>query len=286
MPELPEVETIRHDLEKMIEGKKIAQVEVLTKSIVEPNNFSKIVVGKKIITVSRRAKLLMLKLSDNWQLLIHLKMTGQLIYRLGRGEVAAVGGHPIALSLQVLPNKFTRVVFTLNDQSKLFFNDIRKFGYLKAVRNSVAEKIKIQYGIEPLTKEFTLKNFSKVLTRRPKMKVKQFLLAQELIAGLGNIYSDEACFYAGVKPTRTTSSLHPVEIKKLFSAISQVLKKSLKYRGTSSENYVDASGRSGGFVPHLMVYGRAGEKCKKCDKNLIKIKLGGRTSVYCPHCQK
>lgn len=286
MPELPEVETIRRDLEKMIKGKKITQVQVLAKKIVQPNDFSKIVKGKKIITVARRAKLLMFELSDNWQMLVHLKMTGQLIYRLKSGGVAAVGGHPIALGLQVLPNKFTRVIFILNDKSSLFFNDIRKFGYLKVVKNLEAEKIKTQYGIEPLTRDFTLKKFSEVLTKRPKMKIKQFLLAQELVAGLGNIYSDEACFYAGLQPTRLVGSLRAEEIKKLFFAITKVLKKSLKYRGTSSENYVDASGRAGGFVPYLMVYGRAGEKCKKCGANLIKIKLGGRTSVYCPRCQK
>ncbi|MCX6778642.1 MAG: hypothetical protein NTU97_00210 [Candidatus Magasanikbacteria bacterium] len=109
---------------------------------------------------------------------------------------------------------------------------------------------------------------------------------QKLISGLGNIYSDESCFYAGIKPQRPAGTLKKPEIKKLFTAILKVLTKSLKYRGTSSETYVDAYGREGGFVPHLMVYGRLGEDCRKCGSKLIKLKIGGRTSIHCPHCQK
>jgi len=286
MPELPEVETIREDLSKLVIGKKIVDIEVRAKKIVQPHNFSQILQGKKIIKIERRAKLLIFKISSGVILLVHLKMTGQLVYRAKNGVIGAIGGHPILQNLQELPNKFSHVIFTLADQSHLFFNDVRKFGYLKIVDEEALEKVKKAYGIEPFTKDFTLKNFTAVILSRPKMKIKQLLLDQKLIAGLGNIYSDEACFYAGIQPQRPAGTLQKLEIKNLFLAIIKVLKKSLKYRGTSSETYVDAYGRQGGFVPHLMVYGRVGEKCKKCSTKLVKLKIGGRTSIHCPHCQK
>lgn len=286
MPELPEVETIRRDLSKLVVGKKFVQIEARAAKMVQPRDFAKKLNGLKIGKIERRAKLLIFELSNGQKLLIHLKMTGQLIYRDSDGAVKAVGGHPIKQDLLVLPNKFSHVIFTFNDDSHLFFNDVRKFGYLKLVDSAALEKVNQGYGLEPLSKYFSLENFKKILAQRPKMKTKQLLMDQGLIAGLGNIYADEVCFYAGVRPIRKVGELSSDEVKKIWQAIPKILQKSIDKRGTSADTYVDAWGREGGFIPYLMVYGRGGEKCKKCWTKIVKIKLGGRGTHYCPRCQK
>lgn len=268
MPELPEVETIRRDLGKAIVGKMIAQFQVLNKKSVAPGNIVARLRNLKIKKVDRRAKLLIFELSNGEHLLIHLKLTGQLIYK-------ASG-----------PSKFTRAIFTFTDKSRLFFNDLRKFGYIRLVSAKELEKIKSEYGVEPLSKEFSLEKFAKILARRPKMKIKQLLMEQGLIAGVGNIYADEICFHAGVKPMRVAMSLTPVAVKKIWQAIPKILKKSIDKRGTSADTYVDARGGAGQFERYLMVYGCGGEKCKKCGTKIMKIKLGGRGAHFCPRCQK
>lgn len=268
MPELPEVETIRRDLEKVAVGKRIAGFQVLNKKSVWPENIAKRLKDVKIKRLERRAKLLIFELSDGGYLLIHLKLTGQLIYQ-------AAG-----------PNKFTRAIFTFADKSRLFFNDPRKFGYIKLVSVKELEKIKNKYGVEPLSQDFSLKKFEEILARRPRLKIKQLLMDQSLIAGLGNIYSDEVCFQAGVMPARLTGSLSASERQKLRQAVIRVLKLSLAKRGASAKNYVDAYGREGGFASYLKVYGRTGKKCFRCGATLTRVKIGGRSSHYCPKCQK
>ncbi len=286
MPELPEVETIRRDLSKLILHKRISKVEVRVAKIVHPYNFKSRIEGLSFIKIKRRAKLLIFELSNKLLMLVHLKMTGQLIYRGHGGNVQAVGGHPIKQDLQKLPNKFSHIIFSFTDGSHLFFNDVRKFGYLKIVDADGFKEIEKKYGIEPFSVSFTLNNFKKVLARRPNLKIKQLLMDQSLIGGLGNIYSDEACFYAGVRPLRRAGNLKEIEIKKLYCAILKVLKLSISKRGTSADDYVDAYGRQGDFVRFLKMYGRAKEKCKICDTPLKTLRIGGRTSNYCPHCQK
>lgn len=286
MPELPEVETIRKDLSNLILNKKIVQVDVRVLKMVEPKNFAKKLEGLKIKKINRRGKLLIFELSDKSYLLIHLKMTGQLVYRNKDGKVGAVGGHPIKEDLQILPNKFTHVIFTFANKSHLFYNDVRKFGYLKIVEQKELNKISEKYGVEPFTSSFILENFTQVLKKKSKLKIKQLLLDQSLVSGLGNIYTDEACYYAGIRPMRAAGSLSKDEIKKLFKAIIKVLEIALEKRGTSTENYVDAYGRTGNMVPYLKVYGRSKEECKKCGTKLETLRISGRTSNYCPNCQK
>ncbi|MBI5732240.1 MAG: bifunctional DNA-formamidopyrimidine glycosylase/DNA-(apurinic or apyrimidinic site) lyase [Candidatus Magasanikbacteria bacterium] len=287
MPELPEVETIRRDLSGLIIGKKISGVEVRVASMVSPRGFAKILAGRKIEKIERRAKLLIFSLSNGLKMLVHLKLTGQLVYRNKKGAArGAAGGHPLGADLKVLPNKFSHVIFNFSGGGRLFFNDMRKFGYLKIVKAAELERVEAEYGTEPLSKAFTLKKFRVLLARRLNLKIKQFLMEQNLLAGIGNIYSDEACFCAGVRPVRTAKSLTASETKKLRRCIIGVLKLALKKRGASAENYVDAYGRAGDFVPYLKVYGRAGEKCRRGGVDLLKLKIGGRTSVYCPRCQK
>jgi len=271
MPELPEVETLKRELARVLVGKKIKKVE---------GNFKLDLIGKKIVAIERRAKILIFTLHPpHSYLLAHLKMTGQLVYR-GLSSVKVIGGHPED------PHKYTRAIIYFTDSSKLLFNDLRKFGWLKLVKEKDLPKYIGHLGPEPLSKDFTLENFKKILARYPKRKIKQLLLDQSLIAGLGNIYVDESCFSAKILPTRIIKSLTPDNIQNLHQSIIAVLKLSIKKKGTSSRNYVRSNGQPGGMVPHLNVYGRGKEKCKKCGEKISKIKLNGRGTHFCSHCQK
>lgn len=269
MPELPEVETLKRELARVLIGKKIKTFQ--------SDKFALNLESQKILSVERRAKILIFKLSKGNTLLIHLKMTGQLVYR---GPSSVIGGHPED------PTKYTRAIFTFSDGSRLLFNDLRKFGWIKVVNETKLQKILSAAGVEPLGKEFSLVRFTEILGRYPKRKLKQLLLDQTLVAGLGNIYVDESCFLAGVLPTRIADSLTSVEIEKLHASIVSILKLSISKKGTSSRNYVRANGQPGGMVPHLNVYGRNKEKCKVCTAKISKIKLNGRGTHFCTHCQK
>jgi len=288
MPELPEVETLRRELARVLPGRVFAAVKILwpgTVKQIEPKKFAARLRGRKILAVERRAKILIFKLSGGECLLIHLKLTGQLIFAAGDKLVG--GGHPEN------PAKYTRVIFTFTDPSgrradgaKLLFNDLRKFGWLKLASASEAEKILGGHGVEPLSREFNLEKFSAILNRYPKRKLKSLLLDQTLIAGLGNIYADESCFAAGLRPTRLVERLTSNNRKKLHQAIIAVLKLSIRKKGTSYRDYRRSTGARGGFVPHLNVYGRGGAECKKCGGVISKIKLNGRGTHFCPRCQR
>lgn len=286
MPELPEVETIRRDLTKVILGKKITNIEILHKAPVKDGikKFQEALKNKVIKNIDRVGKLMMLELSGGNFLLVHLKMTGQLIYQHNKNLIA--GGHSFSsFDITDLPNKYTWVIWSFNDGSKLYFNDMRKFGYLKIVDKKQKEKIVAKYGAEPLTKNFTLNKFLEILDKR-NAPIKSVLLNQALIAGIGNIYADEVCFAAGIFPAAKASSLGKLEKVKLFKAINAVLKKAIKYKGTTFKNYLSAHGRKGNFADFLQVYGRDKEKCFRCIKGVIaNQKIGGRSSRYCPVCQ-
>ena len=255
MPELPEVETIRRGLIRKIKDKKITKIWIdpSFRKKISPSarKFLAVLKNNKFSDVKRRAKLIILLVTENLFVLVHLKMTGQLIYRTTIGKSAG-GGHPI--NNQVLPSKFTRVIFNFDDQTNLYFNDIRKFGYLKLVdRNEFNQELK-KYGPEPLENDFTFDYLNKIFIVGGKRKIKTFLLDQRLIAGLGNIYSDEICFEAGAKPTRRVESLSLELRKKIYFQIKEVLKKALKYKGTSVNTYVVSDGQKGRFQNHLKVY--------------------------------
>jgi len=269
MPELPEVETIRRDLELKVLNKKIKKVSIfLQKSVLNNKKFKSYLLDSKIISIQRRGKLLILELDNKKYLTIHLRMTGQLIY-----------------GKRIIPEKHTRVALEFNDNNILLFNDVRQFGYLKIINNQELLKILESYGIEPLTKNFKLLDFIKIL-KSSKRKLKQVLLDQHLIAGLGNIYVDEICFDANILPTRISNSLNREEIRKLFYSCNKIIKKAVLMRGTTFSDYKDIGGREGNYLKVLKVYGRNTKNCIKCNNKINKIKLFGRGTHFCYYCQK
>jgi len=273
MPELPEVETIRQQLFLKIKNKKIKKVEVkLPRMINIPAvQFERRVAGAAVRNIRRRAKLLILDLSNGWSIVIHLKLTGQLIYDGKEGK-----GRP-------------HIVYTFSDGHELKYYDFRLFGFAKLIKTREVEKFleKEKFGPEPLDKNFTLEVFKNLLSKKPRAKIKPLLMDQTFIAGVGNVYAQEACFYARTLPTRLVDRLTDQEIKDLYEGLIKILKNSIGRKGSSVDTYVNVSGERGGYAPFLKVYGRAGEKCARGDGGVIKqIKLAGRGTCFCPKCQK
>ncbi len=285
MPELPEVETIRRDLSRVLPGQKIRTVKITKSKIVRGavSSFTKRLHRQVIKQINRRGKLLIFSFQyQDLFLLIHLKMTGQLIYR--RGQKTVAGGHGWPL-INELPNKYTHAIFSFSDQSKLFFNDMRQFGYLRLVNPAQLKKITDQFGVEPLSHNFTPDLLYRLLHSRAT-SLKNVLLNQKLVAGLGNIYVDESCFKAGIRPTRKSHFITKQQVNRLYRAIRQVLQQSLRDRGTTFSDYRDGLGGEGKFVRRLRVYGRSGQSCKKCGTTIQKTKIAGRGTAFCPVCQQ
>jgi formamidopyrimidine-DNA glycosylase len=298
MPELPEVETIRRDLAASIVGREISAVKLLFLKTAKNQAafFVGALEGHKVTEISRTGKLLILKIKprasekNQHYLLVHLKMTGQLILVSGAKKIGgghSLGGNSFTDSVGgELPNKYTRAIIEFKGGTKLFFNDLRKFGYLKIVNEEELAKILAAgYGPEPLTPGLSVAYLSAKLKNKKK-NIKAFLLDQKIIAGLGNIYVDESLFLAGIKPMRLAASLEVAEIKKLYQEINKVIKKAIENRGTTFNNYVDSAGKKGNFSRLLKVYGRGKLPCPKCKRPLIKTKLAGRGTHYCDYCQK
>ena len=288
MPELPEVETIRRDLSGFVLNKKIKSVDLLLARLVKsnPKQFVNILKNNSFTEIQRIGKLLIFKLqkTPNSFLLVHLRMTGQLIYCSKKNIIA--GGHGLPKIKNCTPSKYSYIIFNFQDKSRLFFNDMRTFGALKIVNSFELHDIINKYGIEPLQSNFKLKTFKETIKRRT-INIKALLLNQNLIAGIGNIYADEILFRAGVLPDKTSKNLNDSEIKKIFRSCQLIIKKAIKQRGTTFNNYVDVRGKKGSYAKKLKVYGQGGKKCLKCKTNtLVKTKVAGRGTVYCPGCQK
>ena len=341
MPELPEVETIRKGLQKVIVGRKIEKFESKDLKVVQfkPEEIE----DTKIESIDRRAKMLVFNLSNKKSILIHLKMTGQLIWEacaggtefclkksrstsLTAGRIA--GGHPSPDWVAKLPNNYTRAIFYFDVGSVLFFNDLRRFGYLKLYdtknvistdlsRRAKAEvekspdKRSLDYarddklnglvpelakiGPEPFdsaqgkpSPEFTIEYMMRRATKTPNRKIKQFITDQEIIAGVGNIYVDEALFYAGILPTRAVKDIKLSEWKKIKDSIIKALELGLKYGGSSEDTYVDAFGNQGTMNEHCNVYRKTGQPCKRqgCKGTIKRISIGGRGTHFCDACQR
>ena len=286
MTELPEVETIKNDLVKKILQLPIKEVTINKSKLIKgsPGRFKKILANNSFTNISRRGKLLIFHLArgDNY-LLVHLKMTGQLVF-VNQAEIIA-GGHSEQYSDMNLPNKYSHIIFSFGPEGTLFFNDLRQFGFMRLVDEAEKQRILAGYGVEPLTKDFTRSNLEKIFLNK-KPSVKTVLLNQKLIAGIGNIYADEICLAAKIHPQTSSSSLTKEQIKKMVTVASKIIKQAIKKRGTTFNDYVDANGNQGGFIKFLKVYGRTGKTCLVCRRAKIKkIKLNGRGTHYCPFCQ-
>ena len=281
MPELPEVETIRRGLTNFLKRSKITKVTVLCdKSFVGPKN---LIINQTIIEVRRKGKALLIELSNGITMMIHLRMTGQLIFR---GDGTFAGGHPTDSFVNELPDKQTRVIFELNN-GKLFFNDQRKFGFVKLIETSEVETDEF---IKKLAKEpwdITEKEFKENLMHHKSAPIKATILDQKVIAGIGNIYADEALFYAKIHPKRETGSLTDGEIKNLLEGARTVMQASIDSGGSTMKTYVKADGTKGDYLRlFAKVFRREGEPCEKCGTEIIKIRVAGRGTHICPKCQK
>ncbi len=281
MPELPEVETIRARLEPVLSGKKIL-------SVIEhhPKPFQgsrSDVEGMEITGVSRRAKILQFDLSNDMCLVSHLKMTGQWIYQDTAQRLG--GGHPTADWIQDLPSKHSRLEFELSDGAQLFFNDQRLFGWVKVVDRKGLEDEYAGLGPDVTDAGFTVQYFaSKVGARR--VPVKQFIMDNAVVCGVGNIYACDSLNVAKIDPLKPISELSPEELETLYFAMRSVIEQGVELGGATMDHFRHIDGFSGEYQHHARVYGRAGEPCKNCGEQIEKIKLGGRGTFFCPRCQK
>ncbi len=333
MPELPEVETVVRELNKKLKNLTLSKVVVnygkmvhLGEQIVSNKRqddngrvkqFKNLLVGAKVLSVTRRAKLLIFRLESAptpqptarqlggqasllrsagegmLYLLVHLKMTGQFIFEDEKLK-KKTGSHYRLLNkktapLVQLPGKHTHIFFYFTDGSVLYFNDVRKFGYMKLLVGGEAVKVLAfpEYGPEPLDKKFKLRQFLTAVKncQKRKISIKMLLMEPSFVAGIGNIYSDEILFHAGVKPDRKVGTLKKLEIEEIYRNIKPVLLTGIKAKGSSVGDFVRTDGSWGKMGKYHYVYGRRGQKCKKCGTMIQSLKLGGRTASFCPKCQ-
>ena len=286
MPELPEVETIRLQLNKFLVGHKIEEIEVKVAKMFSGEKNKAI--GTRISGTRRFGKVLVIDLDNGYSILFHLKLTGQLIYQ---GPNLPTTNDQRLMSPKILggvPGKHTHIIFHLDKGAKLYFNDVRKFGWVKVVESkelTVGSKLLGNLGPEPM-KDLTLEKFKQILSKSSR-PVKIILMDQAKISGVGNIYANDALFLAKIRPERKASSLIAVEAEVLLRNIEKVLKKGIKTSGASDQYYVTPDGSEGQYQEHFLVYGQEGNLCKNCKKQRIrKTFLAGRGTYFCPGCQK
>jgi len=287
MPELPEVETVRIGLERLLPRRRVAGVwHDWPKGF--PNadtDVQAFLIGATILGVRRRAKVLLIDLDTKYSLVIHLKMTGQLVYRSKEAHFGA--GHPNHSLVGALPDKSTRVVFEFDDGSKLFFNDQRKFGWVRLMPTDEVERLDFfqKVGPEPLSADFTAADFSKRLDRRAKSGIKAVLLDQTVIAGVGNIYADESLWAAKIHPETKVQDIRSADRGILYTALRDVMNLSIQKGGSTDRNYVDAEGKRGSYLTFANVFRREGKPCPRCGTTIIKTRVAGRGTHTCPYCQ-
>ncbi len=313
MPELPEVETVRRGLHGLIIGRAIKKVVHDTpKSF--PNaaaDVERFLIGAKITDVRRRAKVLMIDLSTGYTLVIHLKMTGQLVFvdknledrslnveysqplnststiPIAADEVRFGAGHPNDSLIGELPDRSTRVTFTFEDGSHLFFNDQRKFGWVKLMPTLEVPNIDFmrKVGPEPLEHDFTQAQFRERFARRAKSPIKAALLDQTVVAGVGNIYADESLWGAKIHPLRKVASVTDAEYDLLYGELRDVMNLAIEKGGSTDKNYVNAEGKRGSYMDFARVFRREGQECSRCGTIIVKFKAAGRGTHICPKCQ-
>ncbi len=301
MPELPEVETIRTQLADRLVGKTILDVKVRLPKIFYGD--PQVAIGAKIVDVQRRAKILIIKLNNNSAIAVHLKMTGQLVYgelktkdaQSGKREEIDYVAETVSFHQGIpfagfeLPGKTTHVVFALSDGAKLFFNDNRQFGWVKIVDEKELKEIHAKHGPEPFSKEFSPEYLKKICESWGRA-IKLLLMEQGKIAGIGNIYANEALWYAKINPNKSAKLVakeEPEKIKTLHKGILEILTLAIKYQGSSAsdEAFVNALGEKGKMQEHFVVYGKPGAVCPRCGGEIKMMRIGGRGTFFCSKCQ-
>jgi formamidopyrimidine-DNA glycosylase len=249
-------------------------------------DFKKEIVGKEILEIKRRGKNILFFLSSGKILLIHQKLTGHLLLGIWKQE-EGIWKSKIKGPLAEDPmNRFLHLIFFFKDGWQLALSDVRKFAKAEILTKEELEKELAKLGPEPLEKDFTFEKFKERILKRKKGKIKQVLMDQEVIAGIGNIYSDEILWQAKIHPLKDISKLKDEELKEIYLAMKEILKKAIEVGGESISDYRRPSGEKGGFDPLRKVYRREGEKCPRCGTIIKRVKLAGRSAHFCPHCQK
>ena len=272
MPELPEVETIAQSLSSKLKSLEISSIRIIFPPVLRNEDLTIIndLKGRKVVGVRRRAKMLLIDFERNLSLLIHLKMTGQLLF------------YPREEPL----DKHTHFVLSFKDgKNELRFRDVRKFGFISCLRTfdaSCADELE-NLGPEPLAIKFS--QFKKLFQGR-KARLKSLLLNQYFIAGIGNIYADEILFQAKLHPLIPASHLGDEDLKRLFKAVRDVLRKAIIHKGSSIRSFTNDEGKRGEFQDYHKVYGRESLSCFICGEKIKRLRLGGRSSFFCPRCQK
>lgn len=288
MPELPEVETVRIGLARLLPGREIAAVDFdWPKSF--PNSEADVqefLISSKVVNVARRAKVLLIELSSKYSLVVHLKMTGQLVFV---SEVSRFGaGHPNGSLVGSLPDKSTRVTLSFIDGSRLFFNDQRKFGWMRLLPTTEVVNLDFfkKVGPEPLAADFAWQDLRSRLQGRQNTNIKAALLDQTVVAGIGNIYADESLWGAKIHPSTLVKNLSATKFHKLYDELVYVLRLSIEKGGSTDKNYVNAEGKKGSYMSFARVFRREGQACPRCGTIIIKTRVAGRGTHLCPHCQK
>ena len=289
MPELPEVETVCRGLAELLPGRVVARVAVFDSPKSFPNapaDVEQFLHGARVTVVRRRAKVLMIDLDTRYSLVVHLKMTGQFIFR---GAQSFAGGHPNDSLIGELPDRSTRVQMDFTDGSRLFFNDQRKFGWVKLLPTDEVKNLPFmqKVGPEPLDPQTRAEDFIQRIRRRQNSMIKPAFLDQAVIAGVGNIYADEALWAARIHPQMRVKNISDQRLNTLFNELRQILQLSIDQGGSTDRNYVDAEGRKGNYLTFAHVFRREGQACHRHpDQEIIKLKVGGRGTHICPICQK
>ena len=282
MPELPEVETIRRGLDKFILNKRINNVTILCEKSFRGD--SKLVVGQTIKKIDRRGKALLINLSNNMWMMVHLRMTGQMIYEGGEKFAA---GHPDGGFTEKMPGRHTRVYFDFDDGAHLYFNDQRKFGFIAVMDELDLQEDKFLKKLAPEPWDMKSDDFWAMLQRHKAAPVKATILDQSNIAGVGNIYADEGCFYAHILPWRRCDSLDREEADLLLEGLCKVMQASIDSGGSTMKDYVRADGTKGSYLEKFaQVFRREGLECKRCGGLIEKTRTAGRGTHYCKGCQK
>lgn len=288
MPELPEVETLKLGLQKYIIGKKIIGVDVLDSKVFTGD--IKDLINGKVKDVKRFAKGIVIELDNNFAIAVHIKLTGQLIFRDKTNKNLEV----MKPSPTKIPSKHTRVDIIFENEAHLYFQEVRRFAWMKVIKTKDLKTLPFfkKLGPEPIpspgskTPKLTYELFEKIV-QSSNLPIKVLLMEQTKIGGIGNIYANDSCFDAHIDPRRKAKDLTISEIRKLHESILKVLKKAIKYRGSSELNFVDVLGQKGEYQNHFLVYGRKGKECRREDGGVIeKVYLAGRGTFYCTVCQK